>query len=547
MQAIAAKLPPHWQAIEQLPPALYTAAQVRELDAQAIAVGTPGIVLMSRAARAILSALQHHWPMARRIAVFCGSGNNAGDGYLVARLATERGFDVRVIELCDAARLKGDAATARQSLVDSGIAPVPMSDQPPLDDYDLIVDALLGTGLSGSVRPNFAEAIAGINAAAAPVIAVDVPSGIISDTGAVAGSGAVIADLTVSFIGVKRGLFTGDAVNHVGKLSFADLGVQVDARSVSENSARVELSQLSQLIKKIPVRSRNAYKNQSGHLLIIGGDYGMAGAVLLTAMAALRCGAGLVSVATRPEHVGVVVSRQPDIMAVGIDKTRALQALLKRSSAVVIGPGLGTGPWSQQLLQQVRSLSIPVLLDADALNLVAQTPSFLPQGRSVLTPHSGEAARLLTGLANSALVASADQDWTNKTVNANRFASAAQLQQSTGATVLLKGAGTIVDAGAVTDQYNLQKLCPYGSGAMATAGMGDVLSGVIGALMVQGLVPGDAAELGAVLHAAAADYTVQHRGPHGLAASDMPQALRALLNKLLSEPIEPQAKPGRWC
>lgn len=515
MRSTAVQLPGQWDNIERLPAELFTAQQVRDFDAQAITAGTPGIVLMRRAARAVFTALLEHWPKASQVCVFCGSGNNAGDGYLVAQLAAERGLGVQVFELADSDRLQGDAAIARQSLVDSGTAPSAWQDADQPIKADIIVDALLGTGLKGELRPAYHAAITAINASGLPVIAVDIPSGIISDTGAKAGELAVVADVTVSFIGLKRGLLTGSAVDHVGRLSFANLDVDTADLHRSSRDAVWQLGQLASWFTHFPRRANSAYKNKSGHLLIIGGDYGMAGAPLLSAMAALRCGTGLVSVATRPEHISAVVSRAPDVMAVGIEKTAELEKLLARASAVVVGPGLGTGPWAQQLLQQLRELDMPVLIDADALNLISERDYFLPTGPRVLTPHSGEAARLLGA------------DWDNNAVNNDRFACIETLRNRYGGSFVLKGAGSLV----ASEQSHM--LCPYGNPAMATAGMGDILSGVIGALLAQGLAPNMAAELGVLLHAAAADQRVHLRGEHGLLASDMPQALQTLINSLL--------------
>lgn len=540
MQVNSQSMPAAWQQIEQLPERLYTADQVRAIDARAIAAGTPGIVLMSRAARAVLDTLldwsaSNTASQANSICVLCGTGNNAGDGYLVARFALERGMTVTLFEVADPTRLSGDALLARNSALDAGVKPLDFEQLESSDlSVDMIVDALLGTGINGLVRPNYAKAIAKINAAAVPVVAVDIPSGIVCDTGAVAGDEAVIADLTVSFIALKRGLFTGAAVDYVGKIVFASLDVDSEI-----DKPAAHLLKLSEQVKKIPRRGRNAYKNQSGHLLVIGGDYGMAGAPLLAATAALRCGTGLVTVATRPEHIGAIVSRQPDLMAIGIEKTSALAKLIDRASAIVIGPGLGMGAWSQQLLQQIKQLSIPVLLDADALNLISANRYFLPQGPAVLTPHSGEAARLLAGAANQTV--DSNNQGIGGEINANRFASIEALVNQYDKTVVLKGAGSLIMSGddqSTDRQFIDNAVCPYGNPAMATAGMGDILSGVIGAWLAQGLNTHDAAELGVVLHAAAADLAVQQTGQYGLAASDMPAALRDVINAVLSDDTE---------
>jgi hydroxyethylthiazole kinase-like uncharacterized protein yjeF len=501
--------------VAALPDELYTAAQVRVLDRRAIAAGTPGIVLMRRAAAAVLAELQCRWPSCKSVLVCCGGGNNGGDGYLFARLAHERGIGVTVLELGQS--LVGDAATARQALIADGIQPVALAEVDSFDfaSSELIVDALLGTGLTGELRADCAEVIARMNAAAVPIIAVDLPSGLCSDTGNVVGSVAIEAALTVSFIGLKRGLLTSDAACHVGELIFTAL--EVEHRGGADAAAIVYLAKLEQLAKALPARLGNHYKNRSGHLLVVGGDYGMPGAPLLAARNALRCGAGLVSVATRPEHVAAIVAAQPELMVHGIEKTADLDALLEHATVVVIGPGLGQGAWSGQLLQRCKNHKTPFVIDADALNLVARYPSLMPVADAVLTPHTGEARRLLD---------SSDPMSPSRQVT-DRFIAAATLLERYQKTIVLKGPGTIV--------ASLHRTClsGYGNQALATAGTGDVLSGVIGALLAQGLSTGVAAELGVCLHGAAADRWVASHGSRGMVAGDLTAQLTLLLNRLI--------------
>lgn len=528
-----------------LPEALYSSQQVREIDRRIIEAGTPGWVLMQRAARATFAALTERWPDAKSVCVFCGRGNNGGDGFLVARLAADRGMSVSLVQLgfSDAdsntssshAAEKTDAQRARAAFLQTGLSTIAWADIQASDSAleliasaDVVVDAMLGTGLSGSLRPEFSAAITLINEAAGNIVAVDVPSGLCSDTGLALGERAVCADLTVTFIGLKKGLFTAEARGYTGEIVFDNL--QADPAILRSHPHAARLSRLASIAPLIPRRSHNAFKNSSGHLLVIGGNHGMGGAPLLSAMAAIRGGAGLASVATRPENCAAIVASQPELMAKGIDKASDILPLLEKANTVVIGPGLGQDAWAQQLLvhsllymleeQAELTSTVNLLLDADALNLVAAKADIRAlftqlqekNLQTVLTPHPGEAARLIG----------------EKTPD--RFATIAKLLnrfgQQPNLTVVLKGAGTLV---ADADQTSA---CPYGNAALATAGTGDVLSGVIGAFLAQGLTAFEAAELGVCLHALAADHYEQEFGSRGMTASDLPLLLVDLMNNL---------------
>ena len=486
---------------------LYTAEQTRALDRCAIVDhGVPGITLMSRAARSAFDALVDSWPDPGHIQVLCGTGNNGGDGFLVADNAHKRGIPVTVWQLGDASRIAGDAKIARDQALAKG---VDIRDWAGgiLVGEGVVVDAMLGTGLGGDVRGDYAHAIEAINASGAPVLAVDIPSGLCSDSGRVLGV-AVRADLTVTFIGLKRGLFTGEAGDCTGAVSFTDLAVPAEIyNEVATDCSRLELEPL---LERLPDRPANAHKGLYGTVLVIGGDYGMAGAAAMAAEAALRCGAGLVRVATRPEHVAALVARTPEVMPLGVESGDDLEPLLDGADVLVVGPGLGQSPWSEYLLQRAAASGKPMLLDADGLNLLAAGKIFgeTPVGNRVITPHPGEAARLL-GI-------------TNAEVNADRFGAARALQQRYGGVAILKGYGSLI-AGA--DEILLSD---YGNPGMASGGMGDVLSGVIGALLSQHLPALEAAALGVCLHGAAADIAAAD-GQRGLAASDLIPEMRALL------------------
>lgn len=484
--------------------ALYTAQQTRALDRCAIDEhGIPGITLMSRAANAAFDSLINTWGDPECVQVLCGTGNNGGDGFLIADLAHKRGIRTQVLQVGDADKIGGDALLAREQALANGVEILGFEEGAVMP-LGVIVDALLGTGLGGDVRGHYVEAIDEINAAGAAVLAVDIPSGLCSDTGRVLGR-AVRADLTVSFIGLKRGLFTLDAMDYTGELQFADLGVPAQVyQQVPTDTYRLELEILLEMQAPRPA---TAHKGLYGTVLVVGGDYGMAGAAALAAEAALRCGAGLVRVATRPEHVAALVARAPEIMARGVESGEDLQPLLESADVLVVGPGLGQSPWSEYLFRAAMDSGKPMVLDADGLNLLAAGRSGSRPGL-IITPHPGEAARLLS--------------CSNAQIQADRFAACRALQEQTGAVAVLKGNGTLI-----ADAQQLL-LSDYGNPGMASGGMGDVLSGVIGSLLAQGVEPLQAAALGVCLHGAAADIAAEE-GMRGLLASDLMPWLRELL------------------
>lgn len=493
------------------PAFLYTAAQVRELDRLAIASGIPGIQLMKRAGKTVLDILLECWSLPEEITVYCGTGNNGGDGYIVAALAKARQIPVQLIQVGDHSQLKGDAKSARDFAEAQRVEMVPFQSAV-MPSKGIVVDALLGTGLSGDVRTPFQQAIEQINLCTLPVVAVDIPSGLNSDTGSEC-SACVTADLTVSFIGLKRGLYTAEGPEQCGEVFFEDLNVSPEIYAAI--TPAVEKLELESVLQNLVPRKRNAHKGAFGHVLVIGGDHGYGGAVLMAAESALRCGAGLVSVATHAEHIPAILSRRPEIMAHAVENHHSLLPLLHKASVLVIGPGLGQTPWSEQMLyhsvQHAIERGLPVVMDADALNLLAEGHliKVLPK-QVILTPHPGEAARLLkisTG-----------------TVQQDRFAAVQQLQQKYRATVILKGAGTLV-----ASEEGLS-LCDYGNPGMATGGMGDVLSGVLGALLAQHLSSAQSATLGVCLHAAAADVLAEEKGERGLLAADLLPVMRELIH-----------------
>ncbi|MGK0498635.1 MAG: NAD(P)H-hydrate epimerase [Oceanicoccus sp.] len=497
-------------SVDQLPQNLYRAEQVRQLDRLVIdEQGVAGLTLMRRAGRAAFRLLQQQFVGLKKITVFCGTGNNGGDGFVVAMLAKQHGIDVTVVQCGDAGKISGEALQARQLAMQDSIE-ILAFDAAMVIAGDVIVDALLGTGLSGDVKPEFAAVIGFINQCELPVVALDTPSGLCSDTGRVLGE-AVYAIHTVSFIGFKQGLLTGLAPDYTGALVFDDLSVPATVyQQVAVSSQRLELDQLT---AALPTRHASTHKGHAGHVMVTGGDSGMAGAAAMASQSACRVGAGLVSCATRPEHISAIISRCPEVMVHGVISGQEIEPLLSRPTVVVVGPGLGQGPWGQQLLQKVYQQDVPLVVDADALNILAAARVVKRPYRDnwILTPHPAEAARLL-----GCSTAEIQQD---------RFAAVRALQQRFGGAVILKGVGSLV----ADNENPLVGLCPYGNPGMASGGMGDVLSGVLGALLAQGLSVAEAARLGVCLHARAGDIAAQ-QGQRGMVATDLMAALRQLVN-----------------
>jgi hydroxyethylthiazole kinase-like uncharacterized protein yjeF len=482
--------------------ALYTAAQMRELDRCAIEQGIPAEVLMQRAGKVAWQALASHWPTAKHIVVLTGAGNNAGDGFVLATEASRARRRVTVVNVGDASRLSGIAAKARKKFL-AAKGKEQKFTSTSLDDGDVIVDALLGTGLDRPVQDQWAEAIQLINASGKPVLALDIPSGLNADSGAIMGT-AVQATLTVTFIGKKAGLFTGQGPTCAGKVVLAGLelppSMYADVTPVARCIGEAELH--------LSRRARSAHKGRFGHVLVIGGDIGMGGSVRLTAEAALRSGAGLVTVATRPAHVAALLAGLPEAMVHGLESAAGLLPLIERATVIAIGPGLGQDDWGRMLLAMSLDTRLPLVADADALNLLAAHP--VVRGQWVLTPHPGEASRLLKESISE--------------IQADRYQAAQSLMEQYRAVVVLKGAGSII---AAADE--LPAVCTYGNPGMAAPGMGDALTGVIAALIAQGHSLPEAARRGVALHALAGDRAAAS-GERGLMARDLISGLRHVMN-----------------
>ncbi len=484
---------------------LYRAEQVRELDRQVIEVqGIPGYTLMCRAGERVFQATRARWPEATTWTIACGGGNNGGDGYVVARLAQQAGLTVQLIALKSPSALGGDARQAADDWLKVG-----GQVETELGELrgEVIIDALLGTGLDRAAGGDYARLIEQINNSQCPVVAVDVPSGLDADTGMPLGP-CVRADMTVGFIGRKRGLHTGQAGRWCGVQVFDDLGTPAAIHDTVEADAR--LLDAADLRDLLPARAADTHKGDLGHMLVIGGDTGMAGAAVLAGQAALQSGSGLVSLATRSAHASAALGLQPELMVHGVETLDELDALIERAGVLALGPGLGRSDWSRAVWRRALAAGRGLVVDADGLNLLAESTDadqLLPAD-SILTPHPGEAARLLGG--------------STAEVQADRYQAARTLAQRYSCVVVLKGHGSLV-----ADSAGQVVVCPYGNPAMATAGMGDALTGIIASFLGQGLSPFDAASAGMLIHGLAGDRAAA--GRRQILASDLIAALKWVL------------------
>lgn len=495
---------------------LYSAAAVRAIDGYIIdKMDVSGFDLMQRAASSAFHHLMKMWPDVQQVLVFCGGGNNGGDGYLVAANAKRHGLDVQCVAVSAPEKLKGDADSAYQKALSEGVEVTRWEQYSEKMGAELfsaglvIVDAMLGTGATGEPREPFAQVIRLCNQSGCAMLAIDVPSGLDATTGSAAGV-AISADITITFIALKVGLYTAQGPELCGSIHFEPL-VEALLHEVHGQAGLAVKFDWGGVRSELPRRSVTAHKGRFGRLLVIAGDRGFGGAGLLAAEAAARTGAGTVTLATRPEHVSPALARCPSLMVHGITHGSELSPLIESADAIVCGPGVGKGAWGQQMLQLVAASGKPMVLDADALNLMALRVAKKADNH-ILTPHPGEAARLL-GL-------------TVPEVEADRIGAARHIQRQFGGTVLLKGAGTIVDSGD-----ELPGVLGGSNPGMATGGMGDVLSGVLGGLLVQGLELSVSARLAAALHLAAADRAALSKGYMGLLPTDVIDILPTILGE----------------
>ncbi len=475
--------------------------------------GIDSNALMERAGTAAYARARRAFPEARRWIVLAGAGNNAGDGFVMARLAKRDGLDVEVMLLSPDNRPRDDAATqfeaARRSSVPSG--PLVRAG---LDECDLIVDAMLGIGLDRPLGGLYLEAAQAVNEGNVPVVAIDIPTGIHADTGA-SMTASVRADLTVTFVAEKCGLFLGDAPDYAGQRVLEPLGRIEPDRVAEIESGFAEKPMLrvftaETLRAMLPARRRADHKGRFGHVLVIAGGPGMGGAARLAGEGALRAGAGLVSVATHPEHSAALLSGRPELMVRGVRNAEDLAPLLDRATVLAVGCGLGQDAWARELFAAAQGSSLPRVVDADGLAQVAGRRA--DSAPWILTPHPGEAGRLL--------------ERSSAEVQADRLDAVTAVRQRYGGVALLKGAHTLV-SGSGKPPWVIDA----GNPGMATAGMGDVLTGLIAGLWAQfpGAEPEDLAAMAAFVHAGAGDRAAE-TGQRGMVAGDLLDALREEVN-----------------
>ncbi|TKI08549.1 bifunctional ADP-dependent NAD(P)H-hydrate dehydratase/NAD(P)H-hydrate epimerase [Martelella alba] len=487
-----------------LPYSVYSSQWLRTWEQEAAGLaGLSLYQLMQRAGAAAFHLTRWHYPSARHFLVLVGHGNNGGDGYVFARLARERGQQVTLVECPGRHPLPDQAGQARQAWLDAGGRST-SADQPWPEDADVIVDGLLGSGLQHAPREPYRGLIEQANAHGAPIVALDIPSGLNAETGAAAGA-VIKAAHTVTFIALKPGLLTGKARSAVGRLHYDDLGLGTWLASQTPRFTRLTAHQLPHWLRP---RDPCVHKGDNGRLLIIGGDRGLAGAIRMTGEAALRVGAGLVRVLTREENQGALLTARPELMVDTLTDASLRQGM-EWADVIVIGPGLGQEEWGKNALRLVENSDKPMLWDADALNLLALRPQ--KRHNRIITPHPGEAARLLRGDVG--------------TVEHDRFQAAAELVARYGGVTVLKGAGTLI-----AGEDGRTAIADVGNAGMASGGMGDLLSGIIGGLLAQKLPLYDAACAGCVIHGAAADRLAREKGTRGMLATDLLPVLYRFVN-----------------
>jgi NAD(P)H-hydrate epimerase len=499
---------------------LVTAAQMRELDRRAIEeVGIPSLVLMENAGRTTYQVLRREFPdLGPEVAVLAGRGNNGGDGFVVARYLANAGLPVAVFLLGRRDQVRGDARVNLEILARQGLTVTEVLEESHLNPVvhrlaraGLIVDALLGTGLDKPVEGLLAALIDRVNHLRAPVLAVDIPTGLSADTGEVLGV-ALAAEVTVTYGWPKLGQVLPPGRDYAGRLWQVDISIPPDlVRDVG-----LELAEAQELRRLVPPRPFGSHKGTFGHLLVLAGSEGKTGAAALASQGGLRAGAGTVTLGVAASLNDILEVKLTEAMTLPLPQAEGARALGRRAlepilaaidgrTVLALGPGLGTHPETQELVRRlVRLAPRPMVVDADGVNAIASDPSCLSQaaGPRILTPHPGEMARL--------------SGFTTMEVQARRLDVAREAAARHGAVVVLKGAQTLVAA-----PDGRLSLNPSGNPALASGGTGDVLTGLIGGFLAQGLPPWDAARLGVYLHGLAADHFAARYGPRSLAAGDL--------------------------
>jgi NAD(P)H-hydrate epimerase len=517
---------------------LATAAQMRELDRRAIEeAGIPSLVLMENAGRATYQILRREFPrLAGPVMVLAGRGNNGGDGFVVARYLANAGMPVEVFLLGSRDQVQGDARVNLEILAHQGVEVVEVVDESRLNPVahrlawaGLMVDALLGTGLNSPVTGLMAALIERVNHLRPPVLAVDMPSGLSTDTGEVMGA-AVRAEVTATYGWPKIGQIVPSGRDCVGRLWQVDIGIP----PVLAHNLTVELVEAEEMRRLLPPRPFGSHKGAFGHLAVLAGSEGKTGAAALTAEGGLRAGAGLVTLGIPASLNDILEVKLTEAMtlplpeaegnrALGIKALPVIREFLEGKTAAALGPGLGTHKETMEVVRRIaRDLTLPLVMDADGVNALAPAPDWLKDapGPRILTPHPGEMARL-TGLSV-------------KEIQADRLKAARKAAARYSAIVVLKGAQTVV-----ADPEGRVSINPTGSPALASGGTGDVLTGLIGGFLAQRMTPWDAARLGVYLHGLAADYLAGDLA-RGLIAGDLLAGFPEMLEEFLAGGIPPE-------
>lgn len=501
---------------------IVTAAQMQALDRRAIQEAqVPSLTLMENAGVGLVDAMERTFGSlaGQTVTVLCGKGNNGGDGFVAARLLARKRARPRVLLLAQPSTLTGNARTMYRRFVKiAGAASIHpyRSDERCrawIRSSQVIVDALLGTGLSAPVEGLYRSAIDAVNESGRPVVAADLPSGIHADTGTVLGA-AVRAAVTVTFALPKLGLYLGPGIDHAGKIHVVDIGIPQAFEDGVDST--VSLLTLAWCRRLLPARLPSAHKGTFGHAGIIAGSVGKTGAAAMAANAALRTGTGLVTVATPTSVNDILESKLLEVMTAPMPETKArtlartgldrLLSFAQARDAVALGPGLTTHPETVELVQAlIPRLERPSVLDADALNALAGRTAVLTDCKvtPILTPHPGEMARL-------------EGDASPHSINADRLGTAARFAQRRNVLLILKGARTVV-----AHPDGRAAICPTGNPGMATAGTGDVLTGMLVGLLAQRLEPWAAACAGTYFHGLAGDLAAAAQGPVGMTAGDI--------------------------
>ncbi len=500
-----------------------TATEMREIDRTTIEeYGIPALVLMERAGVEV-AAKTTELVTGSKVLVLCGGGNNGGDGLVAARNLHSLGYHVRVVLLSKAGSMSADCK-AQYLLARKTRVPVEFRKALTGADFHgaFIIDAVFGTGLSRPVSGDLSVLFRAINDSGVPVLSVDMPSGVSSDTGEILGE-AVRADYTVTFGLPKRGHFLHPGAEYTGRLSVEDIGFP--AGLIQSGDIRVELADRERASNLLPERARNSYKGDYGHVFVLAGSRGRTGAALMTARACLRTGSGLVTVGVPETLADIFQGRATEEMILPLpDKgngtldEKALDVILdfctRKADVIALGPGIGVSPDTEKIVSMiVRTSTVSLVIDADGLNSLRNSAGVLSKAKApvIITPHPGEMARLLGNAMSRTSVADVEKD---------RINTAASYSKKTGVYVVLKGVPTIISSPEGELFINTS-----GNPGMATAGSGDVLTGIISSLAGQGIAPMDASVIGVYLHGLAGDAAAGKMGEYSLIASDIIEAL----------------------